>query len=171
MAEICYSCGRSAYFYSPYLKYNLCKKHFQKMVIRRIRSGLIANGIKDKKFRFAADDSLGFKLNRLIFKEDKNSGTMLMNCLLEDFAMETITYFISGSVPAIKIKGKGYVSPLFLISEAEAIRFVESKSGNVGLVQRRAQDAVIFNLLTTVEKKRPGGLISLVKMGQRMEII
>lgn len=98
----CKVCGRDAEFYSPYLKQHLCKKHFERMIIRRVSKVVTSAGLKSRGYRLKDDGSEAFRLIKFMFKEDKNSKVALLNYTMEDFAVEVLKYIclsINDSAP------------------------------------------------------------------------
>lgn len=167
----CNTCARESYFYSVYLKQGLCKKHFEKMLIRRARSALISKGYKQRKFKISDDSSAGSKMVNFIFRKDAKSSLLLKNAVLEDFSVAVLRYFLTGDKPKYKIGSKTFFNPLYLISEEELEAFLKAKEIKYVKKEFRGKDLYILNFIRDVEKRRPGGMISLVKMGERIGII
>ncbi len=167
----CFNCGRDAEFYSQYLGQSLCKRHFEKMLIRRARSSVVSKGYKRKGFRLKDDGTPAYRALKLIFAEDPSSDITLGTGTLEDFAVGVMVYFASGKAPKKKVGGKTGFNPLYTTSNDE-IRDLLSIHGEESSEKKRIGfDNDVLSLLKDVEKRRPGGMISLVKMGERLGII
>lgn len=167
----CQTCGRGAYFYSLYLKQGLCKKHLEKMLVRRIKSTVLVKSYKQRRFRMLADGSLGYKMINFVFRKDQKSTLLLKNITLEAFAIDVLKYFLMGKKPIHKIGSSEFFNPLYSTSEEEIMAFLDSKGLKYQKKKRAGLDAQILDIIKEIEKRRPGGMISLVKIGERMDII
>ncbi len=169
----CRICGREAAFYSEYLKQALCKKHLEKMLVRRINGELINHGLgRQPAYRLKDDGSIGYKMNEFIFTRRSNSGLKLGNEVLEDFAVEVFKYFTTGSKPKAKINGKNGFNTLYLTSEKEIAAFFMSKGLAVKEPsKKKGNEGYLMTFLEEIEKRRPGAMISIVKIGERLGLI
>ncbi|MEM0124557.1 MAG: hypothetical protein QXF41_03390 [Candidatus Micrarchaeaceae archaeon] len=165
----CYLCDDEAYFYSGYLRQNLCKKHFEKMLIRRIRGEVASRGFSRRKYKLVPDGSIGYKLNSFMFKPSKDADTAMDNLLLDDFALAVLKHFVTKEKIDIKINGENYFNPLYLISKEEAIAFLRLKK--MDYAENKGGDADLVAILDRLEAKRPGAKISMVKSGIRAGLI
>ncbi len=166
----CHICGRQAFFYSSYLGKHLCGKHFEKMLVRRVRSVVTTEIGQRKAFRKVMDGSAAFRFIDFVFRSGE-SDTTLFNNVLEDFAIAVLGYFVFDEKPKIAVKSASGVSPLFTTSEKEIENFLKLKKLCGGSVKRRKRDAYVLNMLYELEGRRPGGMLSLVKIGRRLGII
>ncbi len=170
--KTCKVCGNGADFYSPYLKKYLCRKHFEKMIIRRLSKIVTSEGMKSKGYRLDDDGSDAHRLLAFVFKEDKGSGVRLSNLTMEDFALETMKYFTDKRYrPRVRISTKTSVSPLYTTSEGEIRDFLAAKNIVSAGRKRDAEDEWLLNFIRGFEERRPGGMISLVRIGNELEII
>ena len=168
----CIMCGRAADFYSPYLKQHLCKKHFEKMMMRRISKIVVSSGLKNRTYKFSDDGSDAYRMLDFTFRLDGSSKTRLNNGTLEDFAVEILRYFTEKRYrPKIKIKGKDFINPLYTTSESEIADFLGAKNIKTTAKKRSEKERWLIGFLYDLEKRRPGGLISIVKIGARIGII
>ncbi len=90
---------------------------------------------------------------------------------MEDFAIAMFKYFSFNEKPKIKISGENFFNPLYLTSENEIIMFFKAKKKEIRLVERDDEEKYIINFLNSIEERRPGGMISLVKIGNRLGLI
>lgn len=162
----CAICGDDGYFYSPYLKQWLCKKHFEKMLIRRIRRNLLNNGIRAKKYKILKSTD-GYLLLSRLFKEGE-SNIELDSYILENFAIEVLKYLMFNKEPSIKVKGNNYFNPLYNVSLDE-IKAFYNLHGITGYKFEFDEDLLGF--LNKLEEKRPGSKISIVESGIILQII
>ncbi len=170
-ASKCFTCGREAYFYSAYLKQNLCKKHFEKMLIRRVRSALISKGYKQKAFRMTDDGSAAYRMLKFVFKKDDNGTVTLENSVLEDFALAVLEYFLTKKKPAHQIGLKTRFNPLYQVSEEELYAFLDMKGIKYKKKTHGGREGYLLDFMKDVEKRRPGGMLSAVKMGEKIGVI
>ncbi len=164
----CYLCNNEAYFYSKYLRQDLCKKHFEKMLIRRIRGDTATLGFSGNKYNLINDGSIGYKLNKFIFAKADKGDVVIDNLLLDDFAISVFKYFVTKGKISVKVKDKNYFNPLYLISREEAIAFLKLK--NIKYTVPNKEDDLV-RILKKLEDKRPGAMISIVKSGIRVGLI
>ncbi len=167
----CYICGRESVFYSEYLKQALCKKHLERMLTKRIRSTLISKNYKQRKFRLSSDGSDGYKIEKFVFREDANSSLKLMNFTLEDFSLSVLDYFLTGSKPKQKIGSKTFFNPLYNTSDLEIAAFLASKGEKTKPRKITKRQKYLMDFIRDIEKRRPGGMLSMVKMGEKIGII
>ena len=168
----CSICGREAVFYATYLKQELCKKHFERMLMKRIRSNLNSYGIKDRYFKFENKNSCGMSFLRFFFKDRESSnGLRLYSYTLEDFALAVMRFFLFHEESRIKIRGKYGFSPLYNVSENEIAEFFKSKEKEISPITREGKDRAVLDFLKDIEERRPGGMMSLVKAGITLNII
>ncbi len=160
----CAICGREAYYYSEYLKQWLCKKHFEKMIVRRIRRNIINNGFYSKEYRIL-DSTEASKLLRLLFKE--GNGPILDTYTLEDFAEEVLEYLLLNKEPKIKVKDKNYFNPLYNSAREEIIAFAKLKNLEI----KFEENPKLLNFINELEKRRPGSKISIVNSALSLGII
>ncbi len=170
--KTCAICGRKAVFYSAYLKQELCKKHFERMLIKRVRSNMNLHKIKKSSFIFGDENNCGKEFLKFMFKDmDSSSGEKLYSYTLEDFAVCVMEFFLFHNPPDKKIEQKNGFSPLFNVSEHEIISFFKLKKKDVEHITRNGKDEYVLKFLTEIEERRPGGMISLVKAGIKLGII
>ncbi|MCL5009891.1 MAG: hypothetical protein M1433_02865 [Candidatus Parvarchaeota archaeon] len=167
----CHVCGREMYFYSEYLKSGLCAKHFEKMLVRRVRSAIISEGFRDRTFKIIKNDSAASRFLGLVFMEDDKSDLTLDTNTVEDFSAEVLEYFTLGTKPPAKVSHGNVFNPLYLTSEKEIIAFLKLKGVEGREKHRSEMDAYLLSIAETVEKRRPGAMISSVKIGREMDII
>ena len=167
----CYICGREAYFYSTYLKYYLCKKHLERMLIKRTRGAVISKGHKRRAFKLVNDGSDAYKLNTFLFKADKKSNAVLRNYTLEDFALVVLEYFLSKNKPKLRIGSNTFFNPLYTTSEDEISAFLISKGEKANPKPRTGREKYLLDLMKDVEKRRPGAMLSAVRIGEKIGII
>lgn len=168
----CAVCGKNAVFYSTYLKQDLCKKHFERMIIRRVRGNMASNGIRGYQFHLDRENSCGFAFLSFLFKEGKDSRKMnLMSNTLEDFSTAVMRFFLFHEETGLKIVSKGRFSPLFNVSEKEIVSFFAFKKKKVSAVSRNDRDNAVMQFILKIEERRPGAMISLVKVGIELGII
>lgn len=159
----CYLCGDDAYFHSSYLKQKLCKKHFEKMMVRRIRGGVSSLGFSRKTYRLIPDGSIGYRLNSFFFRHPEGKDIDVGNLLLDDFAMAVFKYFVTKEKTSMKVKSRDYFNPLYLISREEAAAFLKLK--RIDYTETEDKDADLASILDRLEAKRPGAKISIVRSG------
>ena len=170
--KTCAVCGKKAAFHSAYLKQEFCKKHFERMLMRRIRSNMVSNGMRGHVFHLLNENPCGFDLLDFLFVEKSGSKKIdLSSHTLEDFAIAVMKYFLFHEESKIRIRGKDRFSPLFNVSEDEIFSFFSLKNKSVAKNRRRCKDQSVIDFLSEIEKRRPGGMISLVKAGIELEII
>lgn len=169
--ENCSICGRTAVFYSAYLKQNLCKKHFEHMVFRRIRAAFASSGLKAKDCSLPRGNSAPAGMIRFLFKDSKGGGIRLQTNTLEDFAVSIMEYFAFSKKPNISVNSKGTFSPLYTTSEKEIAAFLDLKGINFHEKKRKGLDAELLGILEDIEKRRPGGMLSIVKIGRTLGLI
>ncbi len=167
----CHICGRESSFYSEYLKQSLCKKHLERMLTKRIRSALISKDYKQRKFRLSPDNSDAYKIEKFVFREDNKSSLLLMNFTLEDFALSVLDYFLSGNKPKQKIGSKTFFNPLYTASDEEIAAFLTSKGEKTKPKKITKKQEYLMEFIKDIEKRRPGGMLSIVKMGEKIGII
>ena len=170
--KACAICGKKAVFYSVYLKQNLCKKHFERMLIKRVRSNMNSYKIRDQRFKLGNENKCGKGFLRFVFKDlENNLGKRLSSYTLEDFALCVMKFFLFHESPDKKIKEDNGLSPLFNVSEGEIISFFELKKITMQSINRNKKDEAVLRFLREIEERRPGGMISLVKAGVTLGII
>lgn len=169
--EGCHVCGRKAYFHSNYLKKGLCRTHFERMLVSRARSSVISAGYRDRTFKLVEDGSAAYVFLSYVFREDGKNRLTLKNSTLEDFAAEVLGYFINGRKPRQKIASKKSFNPLYTTSEKELAAFASLKGLKTAEKKRSSGAAYLIEIAEDVEKRRPGAMISSVKMGKRMGLI
>ncbi|MCL4376019.1 hypothetical protein M1558_00815 [Candidatus Parvarchaeota archaeon] len=170
--KTCAICGRKAVFYSAYLKQDMCKKHFERMVIKRVRSNMSSHKTRNKSFVFGDENKCGKEFLKFLFKDMESShGEKLYSYTLEDFAISVMKFFLFHDSPDKKIEQKDGFSPLFNVSENEIISFFRLKNKDVEKINRNGKDESVLKFLTEIEERRPGGMISLVKAGIKLGII
>ncbi|EFD92945.1 MAG: hypothetical protein BJBARM5_0319 [Candidatus Parvarchaeum acidophilus ARMAN-5] len=168
----CAVCGKSAAFYSTYLKQNLCKKHFERMLIRRVRSNMASNNIRGYSFRIGNENKCGEAFLEFLFKEYTKGKTLtLKSNTLEDFSIVVMRFFMFQDEPKLKISEKESFNPLFNVSEQEIVSFFSLKNKKVTLKKRSEKEKAVLDFLSKLEERRPGGMISIVKAGVALEII
>lgn len=167
----CHTCGREGVYYSMYLKQSLCKKHLEKMLVRRIRGALISRSYKQKRFRTANDGSAAHKMISFVFKIDPKSSLTLRNGTLEDFAISVLRYFMEGRKPTKRVGSKTFFNPLYTTSEDEVYAFLDSKRVVYKRRQRKGKDRYMLDFIGGIEARRPGGMLSLVKIGERLGLV
>lgn len=168
----CAICGRKSVFYSNYLKQHLCKKHFERMLIRRVRSNIISNGLRGKTFKVMRENKYGYAFLSFLFVDNKyNEEIKLKSYTLEDFAIEVMKFFLFSENKGLKVKGDGFFSPLFNISENEIYSFFLLKRRDIGKRERKGMENAILNFILKLEERRPGAMISIVKAGLDIGII
>jgi tRNA(Ile)-lysidine synthase TilS/MesJ len=160
----CSICGREGYFYSTYLKQWLCKKHFEKMIVRRIRRNVINNGYYANSYTI--DLSLpASKILMLLFKQ--GTGPILYAHTLEDFVEEVLAFFFLNKKPSFKVKGEGYFNPLYNCSREELLYFAKLKE-----IELHFDNKLEFaDFMEELEKRRPGSKISIVESAIKLGII
>ena len=170
--KTCAICGRKAVFYSAYLKQELCKKHFERMLIKRVRSNMNSHKIRNQSFIFGDENKCGNAFLKFMFRDRESSnGEKLYSYTLEDFAICVMKFFLFHDTPDKKIEQKNSFSPLFNVSENEIISFFKLKKIDIEHVSRNKKDEFVLKFLTEIEERRPGGMISLVKAGIKLGII
>jgi hypothetical protein len=170
--KTCAICGREAVFYSAYLKQELCKKHFERMLIKRVKSNMNANKLRNRLFRFGNENNCGRDFLAFLFKDlESKAGEKLYSYTLEDFAISVMKFFLFHDTADKKIKEKDGFSPLFNVSENEIINFFRLKKKILQEVKRSGKDEAVLKFLMEIEERRPGGMISLVKAGMALGII
>ena len=170
--KTCSICGRKAVFYSPYLKQELCKKHFERMLIKRVRSNMNSHKTRKQSFIFGDENKCGNEFLKFMFKDlESSNGERLFSYTLEDFAVCVMKFFLFHDSPDKKIKQKNGFSPLFNVSEKEIISFFKLKKKDLEPVSRKGKDESVLKFLREIEERRPGGMISLVKAGISLGII
>ncbi len=167
----CHICGRESEFYSEYLKQPLCKKHLERMLTKRIRSALISKDYKQRKFKLSPDGSDAYKMEKFVFRVDKKSGVLLTNLTMEDFALSVLDYFLTGKKPKQKIGAKTFFNPLYTTSNEEITAFLESKGEKTKPKKLTKRQRYLTDFMKDIEKRRPGGMLSIVKMGEKIGII
>ncbi|MGC8533037.1 MAG: hypothetical protein ACP5MV_00160 [Candidatus Parvarchaeum sp.] len=168
----CAICGRKAVFYSPYLKQELCKKHFERMLLKRVKSNINANKSRSRLFVLGNNNYCGRSFLEFMFKDMQGKGgDKLYSYTLEDFAISVMKFFLFHEPTDKKIKEKDGFSPLFNVSENEIISFFRLKKKILAGVKRNEKDEKVLKFLTEIEERRPGGMISLVKAGIELGII
>ena len=168
----CSICGRKAVFYSAYLKQDLCKKHFERMLIKRVRSNMNSYKVNDQSFIFGNENKCGKQFLKFMFNgRESDHGKKLYSYTLEDFAICVMNFFLFHDPPDKKIEQKDGFSPLFNVSENEIISFFKLKKKDVEKVRRNERDNSVLRFLMEIEERRPGGMISLVKAGIKLKII
>ncbi len=168
----CLVCGKNAVFYSTYLKQDLCKKHFERMLIRRVRSNMLSNGIRGYSLRLGNENPSGLIFLRFLFKEEDTGKTMILKSdTLEDFSISVMKFFLFHENPKSKISESGRFSPLFNVSEKEIEAFFDLKKKKVSAKNRDERDSKVLNFIYSIEERRPGGMISIVKIGLELGII
>ena len=169
---MCAICGKKAVFYSAYLKQDLCKKHFERMLIKRVRSNMNSYKIRNQSFKFGNENKCGKEFLSFMFKGlESNQGEMLSSYTLEDFALCVMKSFLFHDPPDKKIREDSRFSPLFNVSESEIISFFELKKTTMQSIARNKKDETVLRFLREIEGRRPGGMISLVKAGITLRII
>lgn len=170
----CSICGKKGYFYDTYLKQSLCKAHFEKMIVRRIKRALI-NEFKATRFKFNLidDNSIGFKVNKIIFgnatSNDHKPELTLENNLLDDFSLQVIRFFIGMGSPDIKVRYDSKFNSLYSLSLSEAIAFIKIHEPNFNFDVSSKND--ILDMIYKLESRRPGAMLSIVSIGRRLGII
>lgn len=168
----CSICGKAAVFHSPYLKQDLCKKHFEKMLLRRFRGNVASLKNRRDSVRIGRGNPLGREFLEFFFRDaGKGKYAEAKPHTLEDFAINVMRYFIFHEGSSKKIRGDGFFSPLFNISENEISSFFMLKKIKPRTKKRNGKDMYILGFLQEIEERRPGGMISLVKAGITLEII
>ncbi len=166
----CSICGKKSVFYSNYLKQNLCKKHFERMIIGRVKSNFTSKKIDKKGLYITKENHIGEEFLNFLFDE-KGKDTRLYSYTLEDFAVSVMRYFLFHEPSNKKIVEVGSFSPLFNVSENEIIEFFRLKKKELNEIERTGKDASVLKFLKEIEHRRPGGMISLVKAGMSLGII
>jgi hypothetical protein len=167
----CVICGRAAVFYSSYLKQELCKKHFERMLIKRVKSNINLYKINNKSFKLENQNKCGKEFLKFIFKGMESSGgKKLSSYTLEDFAICVMKFFLFHDAADKRINNRSF-SPLFNVSENEIISFFNLKNIKLQSVDRNRKDKVVLDFLKEIEERRPGGMISVVKVGMKLGII
>ncbi|MCL4398665.1 MAG: hypothetical protein M1322_00050 [Candidatus Parvarchaeota archaeon] len=170
--KTCSICGRKAVFYSSYLKQDLCKKHFERMLIKRVRANMNSHNLKDTLFRLGKENKCGNAFLEFMFKDMESAGgSRLCSYTLEDFAVCVMSFFLFHDPPDKNINGKEGFSPLFNVSENEIISFFKLKKITLQPITRNEKDEAVLKFLREIEERRPGGMISLVKVGMTLNII
>lgn len=167
----CHVCGRDAFFYSGYMKKELCLKHFERMLISRARSTVKSEEYKKRTFRIRDDGSAASVFLKFIFREDGKSSLTLSNLTVEDFTIDVLRYFIRGKKPRDRVATKNTFNPLYTTSESELEAFMSAKQLAYKKRKRSEDDSYLLGIADDVEKRRPGGMISAVRIGRRMGII
>ena len=168
----CVICGREAVFYSEYLKQDLCKKHFERMLIKRVRSNMNSYKIKNQNFKLGSENKCGKEFLKFIVRDmESENGKVLHSYTLEDFAISVMGFFLFHNPSDKKIDDSGKFSPLFNVSENEIISFFRLKKVNLKAVKRSKKEEAVLSFLRDIEERRPGGMISLVKAGINLGII
>ncbi|MCL5976009.1 MAG: hypothetical protein M1580_00225 [Candidatus Parvarchaeota archaeon] len=170
--KTCAICGREAVFYSSYLKQELCKKHFERMLIKRVKSNMNTNKLRSRLFRFGNENNYGRAFLEFMFKDlESKDGEKLYSYTLEDFAISVMKFFLFHEPTDKKIKNKDGFSPLFNVSENEIMSFFRLKKKTLQNAKRSGKDESVLKFLMEIEERRPGGMISLVKAGITLGII
>ena len=138
------------------------------MLIRRIRGDTASLGFSRERYNLIDDDSIGYKLNSFIFAKAGKGSVSVGNFLLDDFALTVFKYFVKKEKISLKVKGENYFNPLYLISKEEATAFLRSKG--IKYVDTGIKDE-LSDVLSKLEEKRPGAMISMVKIGIMAGII
>lgn len=165
----CFECGRASYIFYPYLRQNLCRKHFQRLLMKRVNGILASNGIRGG-IKPSKDNRLGRRFLSFMSKRGRTITPVSSNTL-EDFALAVGLYFLFDRIPKIRIKEGNAFSPLYTTSEDEIISFFKSKGREPRPLKRNKEEEYVLDFLRGLEGRRPGGMISLVKMGIRLKII
>ncbi|MCW1293496.1 MAG: hypothetical protein QXV66_00740 [Candidatus Rehaiarchaeum fermentans] len=161
----CSLCNEDSYFYSTYLKQWLCKKHFAKMIERRIRRNILNNKFKSKDGYEILKSTPAYKVLEKLF--NKKGGIKLDSYILEDFALEVMKYFLNGENPVIKISKEDYFNPLYNVSLEELEAYCKLKNIELNI----QYNDKILDFLNSMEKRRPGSKISVVESGRILGII
>ncbi len=167
----CHTCSREACFYSDHLKKWLCFKHVGKMLINRARSAVISRGYRNRTFKMLDDGSAASVFIAFVFKKDEKSSLTLANNTVEYFAVSVLKYFIKGIKPTSKVATATTFNPLYTISEKELDAFMAIKGFGFRKQERSSEDSYFLDLANKIEKRRPGGMISTVKLGIKMGLI
>jgi hypothetical protein len=141
------------------------------MLIKRTRGAVISKGYKRRAFKLINDGSSAYKLNAFLFKADKKSIISLRNNTLEDFALAVLEYFISKNKPKLKIGSTKFFNPLYTTSEDEIIAFLKSKNEKADLKPRTDREKYLLQFMRDIEKRRPGSMLSAVRIGEKIRII
>jgi hypothetical protein len=168
----CVICGREAVFYSEYLKQDLCKKHFERMLIKRVKSNMNSYKIKNQNFKLGSENKCGKEFLKFVFRGmESENGKELCSYTLEDFAISVMSFFLFHEPSNKKIEGNEKFDPLFNVSEKEIISFFRLKKIKLNEIKRNKKEETVLSFLRDIEERRPGGMISLVKAGINLGII
>ena len=165
----CFVCGKRSCVFYPYLKQHLCKKHFQRLLLRRVKGLLSSNGIHSS-IKPSGENPLGREFLSFVSIGGKRSQLVGSNTL-EDFAVAVGGYFLLDRKPDIKVSDGKRFNPLYTTSEDEIINFLGTKGTVKRPTKRKGDDALVLSFLKGLEARRPGGMISMVKTGVRLRII
>ncbi|MGC8516723.1 MAG: hypothetical protein ACP5MT_02405 [Candidatus Acidifodinimicrobium sp.] len=138
------------------------------MLIRRIRGDTASLGFSREGYNLIDDGSIGYRLNSFIFAKASKGSVSVGNFLLDDFALAVLKYFVKKEKISLKVKGENYFNPLYLISKEEATAFLRSKG--IKYADPVIKDE-LSGMLSKLEEKRPGAMISMVKIGIAASII
>lgn len=142
------------------------------MLLKRVRSNMNSHEIRDKSFIFGDENKCGKEFLKFMFNDRESShGEKLYSYTLEDFAISVMKFFLFHDPPNKKIEQKNGFSPLFNVSENEVISFFKLKKRDVEKISRSGKDESVLKFLSEIEERRPGGMISLVKVGIKLGII
>ena len=85
----------------------------------------------------------------------------------------TVSVNLSSAIGTLKkkIAGKTSLNPLYTTSDDEIRDLLIIHGEKTAEKKRTGFDRDILNMISDVEKRRPGGMISLVKMGARLGVI
>lgn len=168
----CTVCGKNAVFYSNYLRHNLCKKHFERMLIKRVRGNMVSNGLRGRAFHIKDENPCGYLFLKFLFEEvEKSEKVDIKSGTLEDFSIAVMKFFLFHDETHLRIKEKGSFSPLFNVSEREIESFFQFKNRKVNFITRTGKEKSTLDIISRIEQRRPGAMISLVKAGIELNII
>jgi len=117
------------------------------------------------------DGSIGYKMVSFVFRRDKDSTLTLRNGTLDDFAVSVLKYFVKGEKPKQKIGSEKFFNPIYTTSEEELAAFFASKRIRYKKRKRGKADLYLLDFIKDIEKRRPGGMLSIVKIGEKMDIV
>ncbi len=169
--EKCSLCGKDAAFYSNYLKQYLCKKHLEKMLFRRINTTLLSAGLRKSAYSVPKGDSPGARMLQFMFRNNTGEGVKLEANTLDDFAAALMSHFAFSRKIRISISSPRRFNPLYTTSDEEISALLSIKGIKFSGKKRDREDLYALEMLSDLERRRPGAMLSIVKVGARLGLI